>query len=72
MRSNVLNHNPKILKESAKNKHSQAKTLRESFIATLQPNSARGRAITRAISGYIAKDLRPFSSVDNDGFRKLV
>ncbi len=36
------------------------------------PYSARATAITRDISVFIAADMRPFSVVENLGFRRLL
>uniref|UniRef100_A0AAY5L481 HAT C-terminal dimerisation domain-containing protein n=1 Tax=Esox lucius TaxID=8010 RepID=A0AAY5L481_ESOLU len=37
----------------------------------LPPNSERAKKITQSIAYCIAKDLRPYSMVDNDGFRYM-
>ncbi|KAM8733234.1 E3 SUMO-protein ligase ZBED1-like [Acanthopagrus schlegelii] len=38
----------------------------------LPANSARSLKITEAIAGFICKDMRPYSVVENDGFRHLM
>ena len=35
-------------------------------------SSVRHESITKAIGIYIAKDMRPYSTVDNEGFRRMV
>ncbi len=37
-------------------------------VAKLPPNSEKAKQITRSVAGFIAKDLRPYSVVDNQGF----
>lgn len=44
----------------------------DQLISTLPPNSVRGQRITRAVASFIAKDIRPFSVVENPGFRHLL
>ena len=39
---------------------------------TLPHNSARAKEISSAILGFIIKDLRPFSVVENEGFENLI
>ena len=38
----------------------------------LPPNSKRSQAITTAIGKFIVKDLRPYSVVENEGFKALI
>lgn len=38
----------------------------------LAPASARAKEITRSIAVFMAKDMRPFSVVENDGFKQMV
>lgn len=47
-------------------------TLTSGFAAPLGPKSARATEITRCICVFMAKDMRPFSVVENEGFRLLV
>ncbi|XP_050950428.1 E3 SUMO-protein ligase ZBED1 [Labeo rohita] len=73
MRSHLLNHHPEKLREDTRSKiQSGQKTIKEAFTASLPHNSAGAQEITRCIGEYIAKDLRPFSVVDNEGFKRLV
>ncbi|XP_073681633.1 E3 SUMO-protein ligase ZBED1-like [Garra rufa] len=41
-------------------------------VAKLPPNSEKAKRITRSVAGFIAKDLRPYSVVDNQGFRTML
>ena len=47
-------------------------TLTRGFASPLPHNNARAQEITRAIGYFIGKDLRPFSVVENEGFRLLM
>uniref|UniRef100_A0A8C5MWL9 BED-type domain-containing protein n=1 Tax=Leptobrachium leishanense TaxID=445787 RepID=A0A8C5MWL9_9ANUR len=44
----------------------------DAILSTLPPNSKKGKKITKAVAAFIAKDLRPYSVVDNLGFRHLM
>uniref|UniRef100_A0A8C5R241 BED-type domain-containing protein n=1 Tax=Leptobrachium leishanense TaxID=445787 RepID=A0A8C5R241_9ANUR len=44
----------------------------DAILSTLLPNSEKGKKITKAVAAFIAKDLRPYSVVDNLGFRHLM
>nr|XP_055035499.1 E3 SUMO-protein ligase ZBED1-like [Misgurnus anguillicaudatus] len=73
MKSHLLNHHPEKLREDTGNKiQTGQKTIKEAFTASLSHNSTRAQDITRRIGEFIAKDLQPFSVVDNEGFRRLV
>lgn len=47
-------------------------TLTNSFARPLAHSSARAKTITRAIALYMAKNMRPFSTVENDGFQEMI
>jgi len=47
-------------------------TLKNAFAPQLPQSSARATAITRDIGVFIAADMRPFSVVENQGFRRLL
>lgn len=47
-------------------------TLTNAFAPKLPPSSARAIAITRDIGMFIAMDMRPFSVVENEGFRRVL
>ncbi|KAK0145706.1 Zinc finger BED domain-containing protein 1 [Merluccius polli] len=44
----------------------------EQALAQLPPNSDRAKRITKSIGKFIAMDLRPYSVVENEGFREMV
>lgn len=46
--------------------------LDRSFLCKLPPNSARAQEITEPVAVFICKDLRPYSVVENSGFKKMV
>lgn len=48
----------------------QQMKLKESL--TLPANSARSHSITMAIAEFVCKDMRPYSVVENEGFRRLM
>lgn len=68
MRSHVACHHPEKLRPQSQQQPSARPE--DAFGAPLPQNSPRAEEITRCISEYIAKDLRPFSVVDNNGFRR--
>lgn len=47
-------------------------TINQSILSQLPQTSERARKITRAVAGFIAKDLRPYSVVENAGFRNML
>ncbi|XP_039661199.1 E3 SUMO-protein ligase ZBED1-like [Perca fluviatilis] len=44
----------------------------ESLVSMLPHNSERAKRITRSVACFIAKDLRPYSVVENAGFRHML
>jgi hypothetical protein len=42
------------------------------FVGQLAAGSLRSRTITRSLTKYLVNDLRPFSVVENKGFRGLI
>ncbi|XP_048857121.1 E3 SUMO-protein ligase ZBED1-like isoform X1 [Brienomyrus brachyistius] len=41
-------------------------------VAKLPSNSEKAKRITRSVAGFIAKDLRPYCVVENEGFRSML
>ncbi|KAF3861204.1 hypothetical protein F7725_001459 [Dissostichus mawsoni] len=41
-------------------------------LSTFPPNSEKAKKITQSVAAFIAKDLRPYSVVENAGFRHLL
>ena len=48
------------------------KSLSQFFQQPLPRNSSRARDISNAILQFIVKDLHPFSTVENEGFKNLI
>ena len=46
--------------------------IKEALTATLPSNSVRAKKITRSVACFIAMDLRPYSVVENAGFRHMM
>lgn len=51
---------------------SQPAAVNAVFEANLPFSSPRAASITKSIAGFICEDLRPYSVVENEGFRQLV
>ena len=47
-------------------------TINTVFKAKLPFTSPRATGITKSIAGFICKDLRPYSVVDNEGFHIML
>ncbi|ROL48291.1 Zinc finger BED domain-containing protein 1 [Anabarilius grahami] len=47
-------------------------TMPDAFISKLLPSSQRSQKITNALMRFICQDLRPYSVVENNGFRQLL
>ncbi len=72
MQKHIQNHHSSLLKPVAHvTKTLKGQTTLNAF-ASLPPSSARATAITRDIDVFIAADMRPFSVVENLGFRRLL
>ncbi len=72
MQKHIQNHHSSLLKPAAHvTKTLKGQTTLNAF-ASLPPSSARATAITRDIGVFIAADMRPFSVVENLGFRRLL
>ncbi len=67
MQKHIQNHHSSLLKPAAH----VTKTLKEQTTLNA-PSSARATAITRDFGVFIAADMRPFSVVENLGFRRLL
>lgn len=76
--SNMLHHLNRHHKEKIQSSPPPVKltkgqtTLKKVFSPPLSASSQRAKEITRSIGIYIAKSMRPFSSVDEEGFRHLL
>ncbi|KAJ8346731.1 hypothetical protein SKAU_G00281320 [Synaphobranchus kaupii] len=70
MRSHLFRHHPDLASEE-KTAGSQP-TIDSVFKAKLPFASPRAASITKSIAGFICKDLRPYSVVENEGFRRML
>ena len=72
MQMHIQRHHPEINLSGAKKPQQQQSTLTNLFHTKLPINSDRTQKITRAIGLFMALDMRPFSVVENEGFRNLL
>ncbi|KAJ8380238.1 hypothetical protein SKAU_G00010160 [Synaphobranchus kaupii] len=70
MHSHLVRHHPDLASEE-KTAGSQP-TIDSVFKAKLPFASPRAASITKSIAGFICKDLRPYSVVENEGFRRML
>ncbi|KAL7849613.1 hypothetical protein SRHO_G00212360 [Serrasalmus rhombeus] len=73
MQRHLQHHHSTVLKSTtAPVKKTSQTTLTNTFGPQLPQSSVRATAITRDIGVFIAADMRPFSVVENQGFRRLL
>ncbi|KAL7881094.1 hypothetical protein SRHO_G00033480 [Serrasalmus rhombeus] len=73
MKRHLQHHHSTVLKSTAAPvKKTSQTTLTNTFGPQLPQSSVRATAITRDIGVFIAADMRPFSVVENQGFRRLL
>ena len=75
MQSHIQHHHSSVLKSPTapvKKTLTSQTTLTHGFGPQLPQSSARATTITRDIGVFIAADMRPFSVVENQGFRRLL
>ncbi len=73
MQMHILRHHPEInLAAAQKTTQQQQPTLPSLFQAKFPANSDRAQKITNAIAIFMALDMRPFSVVENEGFKYLL
>jgi tRNA (cytidine32/guanosine34-2'-O)-methyltransferase len=73
MQMHMQRHHPEISLSGAKKlPQQQQSTLTNIFEKKLPINSDRAQKIKRAIGLFMALDMRPFSVVENEGFRNLL
>ena len=59
--------------ETARRRLAQTLTeIQDLFQPKLTHNSARAKIITASITWFVVKDKRPYSVVENDGFRDMI
>ncbi len=70
MQMHILRHHPEInLAAAQKTTQQQQPTLPSLFQAKFPANSDRAQKMTNAIAIFMALDMRPFSVVENEGFK---
>ncbi|KAL7829121.1 hypothetical protein SRHO_G00327550 [Serrasalmus rhombeus] len=73
MQRHLQHHHSTVLKSTtAPVKKTSQTTLTNTFGPQLPQSSVRATAITRDTGVFIAADMRPFSVVENQGFRRLL
>ncbi|KAL7861582.1 hypothetical protein SRHO_G00130230 [Serrasalmus rhombeus] len=73
MQRHLQHHHSTVLKSTtAPVKKTRQTTLTNTFGPQLPQSGVRATAITRDIGVFIAADMRPFSVVENQGFRRLL
>ena len=71
MHSHLVRHHPELAAEERNASVSQP-TINTAFKAKLPSGSPRAASITKSIACFICKDLRPYSVVENEGFRRML
>ncbi|XP_044151342.1 E3 SUMO-protein ligase ZBED1-like [Bufo gargarizans] len=76
LRNHVSRFHPEMLKPTTttttKEMNPDQPRIDAMLQSTLPPNSEKVKRITKAVAAFIAKDLRPYSVVENSGFRYLL
>ncbi|XP_040209394.1 E3 SUMO-protein ligase ZBED1-like [Rana temporaria] len=76
LRNHVSRFHPEMLKPTTTTTTKEMNPDQPKIDAMLQstfpPNSEKVKRITKAVAAFIAKDLRPYSVVENSGFRYLL
>ena len=73
LRNHLSRHHADVLQQPmAKSADSKQTQLDQALMCKLAPGSARAQKITESVAVFICKDLRPYSVVENEGFKKMV
>lgn len=73
LRNHLSRHHADALQQPmAKPVDSKQTQLDKAFVCKLPPNSVRAQKITKSVAVFICKDLRPYSVVENQGFKKMI
>lgn len=74
MHSHLIYHHPELAAEekTASVSNASQPTINAVFKAKLPSGSTRAESITKSIACFICKDLRPYSVVENEGFRRML
>ncbi|XP_065096446.2 E3 SUMO-protein ligase ZBED1-like [Paramisgurnus dabryanus] len=69
MRNHITRFHPEEEKQMAgPSVAANQRTIEQTILSKLPPGSERAKRITKSIATFIAKDLRPYSVVENQGF----
>lgn len=71
LQSHLVRFHGELLSGDKKGKPSQP-TITTAFKAKFPFGSPRAQSNTKSIAEFICKDLRPYSVVENDGFRRML
>nr|XP_054607202.1 E3 SUMO-protein ligase ZBED1 isoform X1 [Nothobranchius furzeri] len=73
LRNHVSRFHPELLTTTpAVEPPSPAQPRIDAALSIIPPNSEKGKKITQAVGAFIAKDLRPYSVVENPGFKHML
>ncbi|KAM3861959.1 E3 SUMO-protein ligase ZBED1-like [Diretmus argenteus] len=72
MRDHLARWHPELGEKNENTAPASNQTTIPETISKLPPNSERAKRITRSIGIFIVKDLRPYSVVENAGFRGVL
>ncbi|XP_070408816.1 E3 SUMO-protein ligase ZBED1-like [Nothobranchius furzeri] len=73
LRNHVSRFHPELLTITpAVEPPSPAQPKINAALSIIPPNSEKGKKITQAVGAFIAKDLRPYSVVENPGFKHML
>lgn len=72
MATHLTRHHPGVSVTGAKRKDAQQQLLTAAFKQPFAAESDRAKAITKSIGMFIAADMRPYSVVENKGFKNMV
>uniref|UniRef100_A0A672FGU6 BED-type domain-containing protein n=1 Tax=Salarias fasciatus TaxID=181472 RepID=A0A672FGU6_SALFA len=67
-RAHITRHHPEMSDTEKQSRPPAADQRTIQYFTKLSANSERAKKITRSIACFIAKDLRPYSVVENEGF----
>ena len=74
--TNFTNHvdrwHPELASTTNQKVHTSQPRIDKSLVSTLPHNSERAKRITRSVACFIAKDLQPYSVVENAGFHHML
>ena len=72
MRAHIVRWHPELVENTAGSSTTSNQTTIPNTITKLPMHSEKASRITKSIGAFIAKDLRPYSVVENDGFLAML